>query len=108
MPADTALIDVAGRLLKISNLNKLFYPAASFTKGAVLDYYIRIAPALLPHLAGRPLTMKRYPNGAASQFFYQKRCPAHRPPWLKTAALWSGRNETYVDYCVISDLPSLV
>ena len=108
MPADTTLIDVAGQLLKISNLNKLFYPAAGFTKGAVLDYYIRIAPALLPHLAGRPLTMKRYPNGAASQFFYQKRCPAHRPPWLKTAALWSGRNETYVDYCVIGDLPSLV
>ena len=82
-------VEVDGRRLKLSNLDKMFYPAAGFTKGQVLDYYIRIAPVLLPHLRDRPLTLKRYPDGVGGSFFYEKRCPSHRPRWVRTEAVWS-------------------
>ena len=94
--------------LKVSNLNKPFYPETDFTKGQVIDYYIRIAPALLPHLTGRPITLKRYPEGASSDFFYQKECPVHRPDWLPTVPVWSEKNGKDTNYCLIEDLPSLV
>ena len=87
MSSDSKLkttLDVAGRKLKISNLNKVFYSATGFTKGQMLNYYIRIAPLILPHLTNRPLTMKRYPNGAQGKFFYQKECPSPHPDWIKT------------------------
>ena len=74
-----AQLIVEGKKLAVSNLNKVLYPKAGFTKGQVIDYYIRIAPVLLPHLKDRPLTMKRYPNGVDQPFFYEKNCPAHRP-----------------------------
>jgi len=111
MPSDNKLkttLDVAGRKLKISNLDKVFYPATGFTKGQMLDYYIRIAPFLLPHLANRPLTMKRYPNGAQGKFFYQKECPAHRPEWVKTLPVWSRGNKRNINFCHAADLPTLV
>lgn len=111
MPNNTkskTTIEVAGRKLKISNLDKVFYAAAGFTKGQMLDYYIRIAPVLLPHLANRPLTMKRYPNGALGKFFYQKECPAHRPDWIKTIPVWSGSNNRNINFCNADDLPTLV
>ena len=76
---DKAQLVVGGRKLGVSNLEKVLYPKAGFTKGQVIDYYIRIAPVLLPHLKDRPLTMKRYPNGVDKEFFYEKNCPAHRP-----------------------------
>lgn len=101
-------IDVAGRKLKIGNLDKTFYAATRFTKGQMLDYYIRIAPLLLPHLANRPLTMKRYPNGAQGKFFYQKECPVHRPSWVKTIPVWSGGNNRNINFCNANDLPTLV
>ncbi len=101
-------IDVAGRKLKIGNLDKIFYAATGFTKGQMLDYYIRIAPLLLPHLTNRPLTMKRYPNGAQGKFFYQKECPAHRPSWIKTIPVWSGGNNRNINFCNANDLPTLV
>src|SRR5689334_9045660 len=78
-------VEVEGRTLRLTNLDKVLYPAAGFTKGHVVDYYARIAPALLPHLRGHPLTLKRYPNGVDAPFFFEKRCPAHRPDWLRTA-----------------------
>jgi len=78
-------IEVEGRQIKLSNLEKLLYPRAGFTKGQVIDYYIHIAPVLLPHLEGRPLTLKRYPNGVDGMYFYEKNCPKYRPPWMKTA-----------------------
>ena len=81
---------------------------AGFTKGNVLDYYIHIASALLPHLKNRPLTLKRYPGGVEAGFFYEKRCPAFRPSWMKTAALWSKTNNQNISYCMLNDLPSLV
>jgi bifunctional non-homologous end joining protein LigD len=99
---------VEGRKLAVSNLNKVLYPKAGFTKGQVIDYYIRIAPVLLPHLKDRPLTMKRYPNGVEGEFFYEKNCPAHRPKWVRTAKVWSEGNNRNMDYCLAQDLPTLV
>jgi bifunctional non-homologous end joining protein LigD len=73
----------------------------------VIDYYARIAPALLPHLAGRPLTLKRYPNGTDAGHFYEKRCPEHRPDWVATAAVWSDREGGEIGFCLCDDLPTL-
>jgi len=106
--ADKAELIVEGRKLPVSNLNKVLYPKAGFTKGQVIDYYIRIAPALLPHLKDRPLTMKRYPNGVDGMFFYEKNCPSHRPAWVKTAKVWSHGNQRDMHYCLAQDLPTLV
>jgi bifunctional non-homologous end joining protein LigD len=99
---------VEGKKLPVSNLDKILYPQVKFTKGQVIDYYIRIAPVLLPHLKDRPLTMKRYPNGVEAQFFYEKNCPSHRPKWVKTAKVWSEGNNRMMDYCLAQDLPTLV
>src|ERR1700723_1380878 len=101
-------IDVQGKQLKLSNLEKVLYPATGFTKQQVIDYYVRIAPAMVPHLAGRPLTRKRYPNGVDEEFFYEKNAPHHRPYWVKTAPIWSGRNRRTVHYLLANDLASLV
>jgi bifunctional non-homologous end joining protein LigD len=101
-------VTVGGRELALSNLDKVLYPEAGFTKGQVIDYYARVAEVLLPHLQGRPLTMKRYPDGVEGGHFYEKRCPKHRPEWLHTARIWSESHNEEVDYCVIDDLPSLI
>jgi len=105
---ETAELVVKGKKLSVSNLDKVLYPKVGFTKGQVIDYYIRIAPVLLPHLEDRPLTMKRYPNGVDAEFFYEKNCPAHRPKWVKTAKVWSEGNNRMMDYCLAQDLPTLV
>ena len=68
----------------------MLYPAVGFTKGQVIDYYVRVAPAVLPHLRNRPLTLKRYPEGVDKPYFYEKQCPSHRPEWVQTAPIWSG------------------
>jgi bifunctional non-homologous end joining protein LigD len=108
-PTGQALeIEVDGRTLKLSNLDKVFYPRTGFTKGQVVDYYVRVAPVLLPHLRGRPLTLKRYPDGVDGQSFYEKQCPRHRPDWVTTAPVWSRRNEKEILYCLADDLPTLV
>jgi bifunctional non-homologous end joining protein LigD len=101
-------LTVKGKRIPVSNLAKVLYPKAGFTKGQVIDYYIQIAPALLPHLKDRPLTMKRYPNGVDAAFFYEKNCPSHRPSWVKTARIWSEGNNRNMDYCLAQDLPTLV
>jgi len=101
-------IEVQGRQLKLSNLEKVLYPATGFTKQQVIDYYVRIAPAMVPHLAGRPLTRKRYPNGVDEEFFYEKNAPQHRPDWVKTTPIWSGRNRRTVHYILANDLATLV
>jgi bifunctional non-homologous end joining protein LigD len=100
LPAGEVRVD--GRTLRLSNLQKVLYPATGFTKGAVVDYYRRVAPALLPHLRGRPLTLKRYPDGVDGESFYEKRCPSHRPPWVPTA------DADGIEFCVAADLPTLV
>ncbi len=91
-------VEVDGRELSLSNLDKVLYPEASFSKAEVVDYYSRIAPALVPHLRDRPLTLKRYPDGVEGEAFYEKNCPKHRPPWVETAEIWSGQNQRYQDY----------
>jgi bifunctional non-homologous end joining protein LigD len=101
-------VEVGGRALKLSNLDKVLYPEVGFTKGQVIDYYTRVAPALLPHLRQRALTLKRYPNGVDGQFFYEKNCPKHRPPWVNTVSVYSSRNKADIAYCLIDDLPSVV
>ena len=107
MPNKAELI-VEDRKLAVSNLDKVLYPKVGFTKGHVIDYYIRIAPVLLPHLKDRPLTMKRYPDGVEGEFFYEKNCPSHRPKWVKTAQVWSVGNNRIMNYCLAQDLPTLV
>ena len=101
-------VDVAGRKLSLSNLDKVLYPKAGFTKGHVIDYYTRIAPALLPHLGDRALTLKRYPNGVEAPFFYEKNCPAHRPDWVRTATIPIRTDGRTIDFCVVDDLPTMV
>ncbi len=102
------VVQVEGRELRLSNLNKVLYPSARFTKGHVIDYYTRIAPVLLPHLSGRPLTLKRYPEGVEGMHFFEKNCPRFRPDWLATARIWSLGKKRYMEYCVVEDLPTLV
>jgi bifunctional non-homologous end joining protein LigD len=86
----------------------VLWPEVGFTKGEMLDYYARIADVILPHIRGRPMTLKRYPNGVAEKYFYEKRCPKHRPDWVETAPIWSGRNEGEIDYCVCDDRATLI
>ncbi len=94
--------------LTVSNLDKVLYPEVGFTKAKVIDYYIRIAPVLLPHLRNRPITLKRYPDGVNGFFFYEKQCPSHRPSWIETTEVPSRRKEGKIDYCMMNDLPALV
>lgn len=101
-------LNVGGRKVPVSKLDKVFYPSVGFTKAQVIDYYIRISPVLLPHLKDRPLTLKRYPDGVMGGFFYEKRCPPYRPDWVQTAPIWSERNEEEIHYCLANDLPSIV
>jgi len=103
-----AELTVGDRKIHVSNLDKVLYPRAGFTKGQIIDYYIRVAPVLLPHLRDRPLTMKRYPDGVEGEFFYEKNCPSHRPKWVQTAQVWSESNDRMMNYCLVQDLPTLV
>ena len=102
MPPRRVAVEVEGRQLSLSNLDKVLYPEVGFTKGQVIDYYSRIAPFLLPHLRDRPLTMKRYPDGVEGEFFYEKRIPSHAPEWIRRERV--GK----IEYIVCDDLPTLV
>ncbi len=99
-------VEVEGRQLSLSNLDKVMYPMVGFTKGQVIDYYMRIAPVLLPHLRDRPLTLKRYPNGVGGAYFYEKQCPEHRPEWVATAEIRMESKD--INFCLCNDLPTLV
>jgi len=107
-PIDTskdATVEVGGRAVSLTNLDKHFWPA--ITKRDLLRYYADVAQYLLPHIADRAMVMKRYPNGAAGEFFFQKRAPTPRPPWIQTCSiLHSSGNE--IDFPVISDLETLL
>jgi bifunctional non-homologous end joining protein LigD len=95
-------VEVEGRTLSLSNLDKVLYPQMGFTKGEVIDYYTRVSSALLPHLRNRPLTLKRYPNGVEQPYFYEKNCPSHAPEWVRRERV--GK----IFYVVCDDLPTLV
>jgi bifunctional non-homologous end joining protein LigD len=104
----STVVEIEGKHLKLSNLEKVLYPATGFTKGQVIDYCARIAPVLLPHLKDKPLTMKRYPGGVNEEFFFEKNAPKHRPEWVKTAPIWSYGNKRNVNYILANDLATLV
>src|SRR5450756_2040419 len=101
-------VEIEGRTLKLTNLEKVLYPEVGFTKAQVIDYYTRMAAVILPHTRDHPLTLKRYPNGVDGEFFYEKNCPKHRPPWVETATVWSGGNNRDMYYCLCQDVPTLV
>ena len=99
--------EVAGRRLTLSNLEKDLYPSYGFTKADILEYYRRISPFILPHLKGRALTLKRYPEGVEEEFFFEKRCPSYRPSWVKTAEIPQKDGER-MTVCLVNDLNTLV
>jgi bifunctional non-homologous end joining protein LigD len=101
-------VTVGDRELTLSNLEKVLFPEAGFTKGELIDYYVKVANFMLPHIADRPLTMKRYPDGVEKKFFYEKHVPSHAPDWVRTVAVPSSDGEGEVEYTVICDLPTLV
>ena len=111
MSGTKVLVDVQGRQLTLTNLEKVLYPQTGFTKGQVLDYYSRIAPVLLPHLAGRPLTRKRFPNGVDGTVFFEKNAPRGTPDWVRTVVLpspGSTKDRDTIEYVVVDGLPALV
>jgi len=94
--------------VRVSSLDRIVYPAAGVTKADVIDYYVRSSPVLLPHVAGRPLTLKRYPEGVTGPHFYEKQCPEHRPEWVRTVPMYSRHKAADIDFCLALDLPTLV
>jgi bifunctional non-homologous end joining protein LigD len=103
---DKATARAEGREIKVSNLDKVLYPKVGFRKRDVIAFYADIAPVLLPHLEGRPLTLKRYPNGVDAGHFYEKQAPSHRPEWVPTARVPTGSKT--IEFVVCDDLPTLV
>ncbi len=100
-------LDVGGRTVNVTNLDKVLYPETGFTKGDLINYYIRISPVLLPHLKDRPITLKRYPDGVDGLYFYEKKCPSHRPKWVATTKVSKSEGGA-INYCMMNDLPTLV
>jgi bifunctional non-homologous end joining protein LigD len=101
------VVEIAGRRLSLSNLEKDLYPSYGFTKAHILEYYRRIAKFILPHLKDRALTLKRYPEGVEKDFFFEKRCPSHRPAWAKTAEVSRDDGER-MTVCLVNDLETLM
>ncbi len=103
-------VEVDGRELKLTNLDKILYPKAEFTKGEVVDYYAKVGPTMVPHLNGRAVTLRRFPEGVEDldSAFFEKRCPKHRPKWVKTAKVRAGPNAGDIDFCVCDSLPTLI
>lgn len=111
MSSEKVAVEVEGRTLTLSNLDKVLYPEVGFTKAEVIDYYTRIAPYLLPHVTDRPLTFKRYPDGVEGKFFFEKNAPSHAPDWVQRVTLpspGSTKNRTTINYALMNDLPTLV
>jgi bifunctional non-homologous end joining protein LigD len=106
-PSSSIKTTIGGRELSISNLDKVLYPATGFTKGQVIDYYMRIADVILPHISDRPLTLKRYPNGVDHTYFFEKHVPAHAPDWVRRVHVPSASDGDAVDYSVICDVAAL-
>ncbi len=103
-------VEVDGRELKLTNLDKVLYPEAGFTKGEVVDYYAKVGATMVPHLSGRAVTLRRFPEGVEDldSAFFEKRCPKHRPKWVKTASVTAGPRSGRIDFCVCDGLPTLV
>jgi bifunctional non-homologous end joining protein LigD len=111
MPDEQVSVSVGDRVLRLTNLSKILYPEADFSKGEIVDYYVGVAAALLPRLVGRPVTFRRYPNGADTTGFFEKDVSRHAPDWVRTAALptpGSSTNRDIAHFVLIEDLPTLV
>ncbi len=104
---DDAEIVIAGREVRLTNLRKPFWPELGVTKRDLLQYYSDVSPVLLPHLADRAMVMKRYPNGAAGEFFFMKRAPSPRPDWIVTCSI-EHASGSIIDFPVVRDLASLL
>jgi bifunctional non-homologous end joining protein LigD len=105
--AQQARVEVEGRRLTLSNLDKVLYPVTGTSKAEVIDYYARIAPTMVPHLADRGVTLRRFPDGVTGSSFFEKRCPSHRPRWLGTV-LGPGDSNGDIHYCCLDSPPALV
>lgn len=108
--ATSRQVEVEGRELKLTNLDKVLYPEAGFTKGEMVDYYAKVAAAMVPHLVGRAVTLRRFPEGVddLDAAFFEKRCPKHRPKWVKTTSVVAGPRSGKIDFCVCDGLPTLI
>jgi bifunctional non-homologous end joining protein LigD len=105
--ASPTSLKVGNKRINVSNLRKVLYPSAGFTKQDVIDYYLGIADVMLKHLKGRTVTLKRYPNGSEDMFFYEKNCPVHRPAWVTTANVPSAKHTGGINYCLIDNKAAL-
>jgi bifunctional non-homologous end joining protein LigD len=101
-------LEIAGRRLSIRHLDRIIYPETGTTKEELLDYYVRVADMMLPHLRDRLLHMHRYPEGVTGPRFWQKACPEHHPQWIPTAPVWSAEKRANIDFCVVNELPALL
>ena len=108
MSPERILTEVDGRELSLSNLDKVLYPDTGFTKSQVLDYYARVADVMVAHLARRPATFRRYPNGVDGMSFYEKHAPEHHPDWIKTIDVPSKRGDEAIEYTTVGDRPTLL
>jgi bifunctional non-homologous end joining protein LigD len=99
---------IGNRHLEVSNLDKVFYPDTGFTKGDVIAYYRDVSKVVLPYLKGRPVTLKRYPDGVNGNFFYEKRCPPHRPEWVGTITMQRQKDDKDVEYCAVDGIAALI
>lgn len=117
-PTTAHHVEVDGHRVRLTNLDKVLYPDTGFTKADIIDYYARVAPVLLPHLAGRHVTLKRYPNGVTGESFFEKRCPDHRPDWVHTAEVPRSpasrvdrgveSDNDDITFCTVEDTATLV
>jgi bifunctional non-homologous end joining protein LigD len=107
---ETRQVEVEGKELRLSNIDKVLYPKVGFTKGEMVDYYAKVAPAIVPHLSGRAVTLRRFPEGVEDldAAFFEKRCPKHRPKWVKTAKVQAGPQAGIIEFCVCDSLPTLI
>ncbi|MGN6663830.1 MAG: non-homologous end-joining DNA ligase [Solirubrobacterales bacterium] len=107
---ETRQVDVEGKELRLTNLDKVLYPEAGFTKGEMVDYYARVGATMIPHLSGRAVTLRRFPEGVddLDAAFFEKRCPKHRPKWVKTAKVLAGPRAGTIEFCVCDSLPTLI
>jgi bifunctional non-homologous end joining protein LigD len=105
--AQSTRTTIEGRELAVSNLDKVLFPTTGFTKGQLIDYYVRIAPVMLPHLRERPLTMKRFPDGVEGKSFFEKHIPSHAPEWVPSVNVSSNEGQDVIPYAMVNDLPTL-
>jgi bifunctional non-homologous end joining protein LigD len=106
MPARTRTT-IGGRELSVTNLDKVLFPVSGFTKGQLIDYYVRVAPVMLPHLRERPLTMKRFPDGVGGKSFFEKHIPSHAPEWVRSVEVPASDGQDVIPYAMANDLPTL-